>query len=93
MHGTRILVDWDIREIRIADAYPDASRILWSLMFDKFTGVFGVEKMAFMLADNQEVDADLGTGTRDLTGILDVDVVGGEAVAIEIIPSEPTTQG
>lgn len=37
-------------------------------------------------------DADLGEGVRTLTGILDVTVVGGEAVALNITTSVPVEQ-
>lgn len=151
MLGARIFVDWENRELRIRDVEADPGRIVWSLIINRYCGVFGAEKMAFMLADTQEVeariravdargndarldgipqwsssneeillvdadadgmgaliaavgplgtaqvqvrvDADLGEGTRELTGILDVEVVAGEAVAIEIVPGQPTTHG
>lgn len=35
------------------------------------------------------VDADLGAGVREVIGLLDVEVVGGEAVSIVIVPGEP----
>jgi hypothetical protein len=36
-----------------------------------------------------EVDADLGVGVKALIGILDVEVVGSEAVAITFLPGVP----
>lgn len=37
-------------------------------------------------------DADLGTGTKPLVGTLQVDVVGGEAVALQVNTSNPVEQ-
>lgn len=37
-------------------------------------------------------DADLGAGIKTLTGILDVTVVGGEAVSLTVVPSVPVEQ-
>ena len=150
MNDTRLLIDWRNREIRIGEVTPDPGKIIWSIQFSPYEGVFGVREMAFMLADNQQVtatiqavdakgnparidgapvwassdaailtvtsdgemgatiaavgpigtaqvqvtvDADLGAGVRPLTGIMDVEVVGSEAVALTIVPGEPVTQG
>lgn len=38
------------------------------------------------------VDADIGSGIRNLVGILDVEVVAGEAVSLDLVPGTPTTQ-
>lgn len=35
------------------------------------------------------VDADLGEGVRPLTGLLDIEVIGGEAVGLTIVPTAP----
>jgi len=35
------------------------------------------------------VDADLGAGVRALVGVLDVELVGGEAVVVNIMPGTP----
>jgi hypothetical protein len=39
-----------------------------------------------------KIDADLGDGVRELVGILDVEVVAGEAVALELVPGTPSAQ-
>jgi hypothetical protein len=145
---TRVLIDWDEREIRVRDIGPDAPRIAWALSFGHINRVSGVDAMAFVLASDQlvtaqikavdakgnparidgapvwassdegvvtviatdgetaaiaavgpvgtaqvqvTVDADLGEGVRPLTGTLDVEVVASEAVAVTIVPGEPTT--
>lgn len=41
---------------------------------------------------NVKADADLGEGTTDLTGTLDVEVVAGSAVALSITTSAPVPQ-
>lgn len=49
------------------------------------TGPLGVGQLRV------SVDADLGEGVRTLTGVLDVEVIGGEAVALTIMPTTPHT--
>lgn len=39
---------------------------------------------------NVQADADLGSGTQNITGVLDVTVMAGEAVGFVISTSEPT---
>ena len=39
-----------------------------------------------------KVDADLGPGVREIIGVLDVEVVGGEAVSVTVTPGVPVPQ-
>ena len=39
------------------------------------------------------VDADLGDGVRLITGVLDVQVVGGEVAVVDILAGTPETVG
>ena len=37
-------------------------------------------------------DADLGAGVKNITGFLDVNITGGEAITVELVPGTPVEQ-
>ena len=41
---------------------------------------------------NGKVDLDTTAGVKEGIGVLDVEIIAGDAVAVEIVPGEPTEQ-
>lgn len=62
---------------------------------DDVTGFTAVAKAVGPVGVAQvqvKVDADLGEGVRELTALLDVQVVAAEAVSLEVVPGVPEVQ-
>jgi hypothetical protein len=77
--------EWSATDPAILTVTPDAADLTKALV--KATGVVGTGQV------NVRADARFGPETKEIIGVLDVEVVGAEATVVEISAGTPEEQG